>query len=158
LTNKQCYRCSRQVALKKKWSHGADERREVLYGKILNACNEKDYKLLTSIDELDKGWDTYVRYICPKHGEHKMSVNNLVSNHRGCPDCAVEAKRLLLPLIKNEEDIKDKNGFLLHPDLVEKRVADCGGVLLNKNEYINNTTKNLKILCPRCGNPFTTSL
>ena len=158
LANKQCYPCSRQVALKKKWSHGADERREELYGKILDACNEKGYKLLTTINEIDSGWDTYVRYECHKHGKHKMSVNNLVGNHRGCPDCAIEAKRLLLPLVKNEEDIKGKNGFLLHPDLVEKRVADCDGVLLNKNEYINNTTKNLKILCPRCGQPFITSL
>lgn len=34
----------------------------------------------------------------------------------------------------------------------------CGGNLLNPDDYINNTTKNLQITCPECGDPFITSL
>lgn len=85
---------------------------------------------------------TYVKYICPEHGIHSIRIANLNSG-KGCPECVHDKQREIYKISYEE---------------VEKRIKDCGGILLNKKDYVNQTTKNLKVVCPSCGNVFTTSL
>ena len=46
----------------------------------------------------------------------------------------------------------------LSKDNLVKHFNNNGHILLNPEDYINNTTMNLKIECPQCGQPYTTSL
>lgn len=116
-------------------------RQESLYSKVLDCCNKKGYKLVTQKEEI-KNNKTYIKYICPKHGIHSMRIANLESG-KGCPECIHEKHREVYKTSCNE---------------VVKRIEDCGGILLNKEDYINQSTKNLKVICPNCGNTFITSL
>lgn len=141
LQNKLCYKCSRQLALKNKNKTTLAERQNILYTKCLNVCNAKKYTLISNLEEI-KNNTTYVKYLCPVHGKQSMRISNLI-NGRSCPKCAddIKRKKFNLPLYE-----------------VEKRIKNAGGILLNKEDYINNDKKNLKILCPECKTPFVTFL
>ena len=116
-------------------------RQESLYSKALDSCNKKGYELVTKKEKI-KDNKTYIKYICPKHGIHSMRIANL-ANGRGCPECRCD---------------KHKEIYKTSCEEVEKRIKDCGGVLLNKEDYVNQTAKNLKVVCPSCGSIFITSL
>lgn len=116
-------------------------RQDNLFSKAYDTCRKKGYILLSDKKDI-KNNITYVKYLCPTHGENKSRINNLI-NGKGCPSCSIEEKRKLHQLSSDE---------------VEKRISECHGVLLNKNEYVNRSTKNLIIKCPECSSPFTTSL
>lgn len=156
IANKICYKCSRQIALKKKWDKNLHERQLYLYSKILDVCNEKGYKLITKQEEI-KGYNTYIVYECPVHGQHRISIGNILSG-KGCPECWKDYLRAKNANIKKNKNVQYKKTNRLSPDEVERRIAEFGGVLLNKNDYVNNTTRNLQILCPRCGEMFVSSL
>ena len=116
-------------------------RQKNLYTKAIEACKKKDYILLS--DKFDVLCNTsYVKYICPIHGENQMRISNLI-NGKGCPDCVPEI---------------NSARFRLSCDEVEKRIKECGGKLLNKYDYINRSERNLQVLCLECGQPFVTSL
>lgn len=117
------------------------KRQEKTYEDLQKACVSKDYKLLSNKEDVVNN-KTYISYACPIHGEHKMRVGNLLSG-KGCPDC--------------QRDNANKR-FKLAQDVVVKMINDCGGELLNPQDYINNTTKNLCVTCPECGKRFITSL
>lgn len=70
-----------------------------------------------------------------------MSISNLRSG-KGCPDCKKE---------------NASARFRLSTDDIIKRVKECDGELLNPEDYINNSKRNLLITCPLCGEPFVTS-
>lgn len=116
-------------------------RRASLYERALRSCENKGYVLLSDKSEILYN-TSYVRYLCPLHGEHKMRVSNLISG-KGCPDCV---------------GLDNSDRFKLSPDEVENRVRACGGNLLNKEDYVNRYEQNLIIECFECGNPFITSL
>lgn len=112
-----------------------------LYKKALKACEKRGYIFLSDKSEITCN-TSYIRYLCPRHGEHNMRISNFI-NGKGCPDCVPE---------------NNSERFRLLPDEVEARVKECGGNLLNKNDYVNRTEKNLLIECFECGKPFLTSL
>lgn len=112
-----------------------------MYNKLLDVCNDAGYTLLSPMEDIEE-YKSYIRYICPKHGENKIRVGNLLSGKR-CMKCC-------------HEKSSERNRFDCNH--VEKMVSDCGGTLLNKEDYINNSTRNLRITCPRCGKEFVTSL
>lgn len=114
---------------------------ERLYNSALKVCEVKGYVLLSDRSEILCN-TSYIKYLCPFHGEHQMRVSNFICG-KGCPDCAPENNR---------------NLFKLSFDEVERRILECGGRLLNKEDYINQTEKNLLIECFECGEPFLTSL
>ena len=116
-------------------------RQENLYTKAIQACKKKGYILLSDKSEILCN-TSYVKYLCPSHGEQKMRIANLIFG-KGCPDCV---------------GLKNSERFRLSPDDVEKRVRECGGNLLNKYDYINRYEQNLLIECFECGKPFVTSL
>ena len=138
---KQCYKCSRALALKKKNETTLKQRQDDLYLKALVACDKKGYELVSKKEDIINN-RTYVVYKCPIHGLQKMRISNLI-NGRGCPECSLD--------VKSEK-------YRLSPDEVEERVRVLGGKLLNKGDYINQYEKNLVIKCIYCGTPFTTSL
>lgn len=141
LIGRQCYECSRISIAERRYNSTLSKRQDSYFEKLQQVCKEKNYELLTKKEEIINN-TTYIEYKCPKHGIHKMRLANLL-NGRSCPECGYEKarKRYQLPL-----------------DQVEKRILECNGVLLNKEEYVNNSYKNLLIKCPECGKPFTTSL
>ena len=114
---------------------------ESLYIRAMQACEKKGYVLLSDKSEILRN-TSYVRYLCPMHGEHTMKVANLICG-KGCPDC---------------HSMNNSIRFKLSPDDVESRVQACGGTLLNKEDYINQYEQNLLIECMECKKPFKTSL
>lgn len=138
---KQCYKCSRALALKKKSETTLRQRQKSLYLKALNACVIKGYELISKKEDIVNN-KTYIIYKCPIHGLQKMRISNLI-NGKGCPKCDIDAK---------------SERYRLSPDEVEMRVNSLGGKLLNKQDYINRSERNLIIECIYCGTPFITSL
>lgn len=141
LNGSGCYWCGRENASKHMAQTTLKERQESLYKQAVEAACKKGYTLLSTKYDFVKN-TSYLQYVCLKHGLHKMRVANFIYG-KGCPDCVPEA---------------NSERFRLSPDEVERRVQECGGHLLNKEEYINQTEKNLLIECFECGEPFLTSL
>lgn len=96
------------------------------------ACNE-DYK----------GCNVGMPLICPKHGRQLLSIDQLKAGCI-CPECGKNNKSIFHKLPINEviNVIESKNS----------------NKLLNPNDYVDITTKNLKVKCGCCGNMFVTSL
>ena len=132
-----CYDCKNL----KVHANTLKRRQENLYNKALKVCEKKGYILLSKQEDIVNN-TTYIDYLCPIHGKQSMRINNLISG-KGCPDCATD---------------KAKNKYKLSPNEVEKRINECGGILLNKEDYKNQSERNLIIKCPECGTPFVTSL
>ncbi len=126
---------------KKKAETTLKERQEKLYKDAIEACRKKGYEFLSKVEDIINNI-TYIKYKCPIHGVQEARISNLISG-KGCPDCSTEQKR---------------NKYKMNGDIVEERIKQCGGILLNKNEYKNQTEKNLKVICPNCQNVFVTSL
>lgn len=113
-----------------------EERRLHLYTQTLEVCKDKNLKLITPIENIKNAEDR-VLYNCPKHGNNETKIYTLFLGH-GCPKCQYDDARLT-------------------PIEVEKRIGDYGAELINKEDYVDTTTKNLKIKCRECGEIFTTS-
>ena len=137
----ECYKCSRFSSASKQHSATLTKRQESIYTRCLEECNKNGYKLITQKEEI-KNNTTRMVYKCPKHGMKDMRANNMM-NGKCCPACNIEQHSI---------------NYRLDIDEVERRICECGGILLNKEDYINSVTENLIILCPECKTPFTTSL
>lgn len=131
-----CQSCSVQVR------HNKDlkSRQEKHYQNLLRQCKEDGYELLDD-KEIIKNNNTYIHYKCPKHGIHTMKIANLLSG-KGCPDCVKDKRREMYQLDKQ---------------IIIDRVKECGGELLNPNDYINQAEKNLLFKCINCKNTFVSS-
>lgn len=135
----ECYLCTRYL-VNLKWEENLEERQKTLYEKIVNICESNGYVLISDISDI-RGYNSYITYSCPKHGEHTVKVGNLI-NGKKCPKCHWD---------------KIREMYRLDRDTIIKRVHECGGEILNVDDYINQSTVNLLIKCPVCGEPFTTS-
>lgn len=118
-----------------------NKRRTDYYERLLEMCEQKGYQLLTNKEEIVNN-KTYIRYRCHTHGEHSMRILNFLFG-KGCPDC-------------QHNNARDR--FKFNKDEILRKISDCGGELLNPEDYINNRRRNLKVKCPSCGNVFNTSL
>ena len=141
LEGKGCYQCGRDSSAIKMVATTLEARRESLYQKALLSAKQRGYILRSNKEDIVDN-TSYIEYICPNHGPHTMRVANF-NFGKGCPDCASEYNSKL---------------FRLSPDEAARRIELCGGRLLNKDNYKNQTEKNLSIECFECGRPFTTSL
>lgn len=112
-----------------------------LYTKALEVCEKTGYTILTKKEEITSNV-VYIDYLCPIHGKHTMMIKNFIYG-KGCPDCSHDNARERYKMKSNE---------------LQQRVQSCGGMLLNPDDYVNQTTCNLQILCPECHSPFITSL
>lgn len=131
-----CQSCSVSVRHEKE----LDDRQKYHYDRLVKSCNEKEYKLLSKQDEI-KSNTSYIRYKCIKHGEQSMRVANMI-NGKGCPLCNHDMANAL---------------YKKSLDAVLDEVNRCGGTLLNPEDYVNSTKRNLKFVCSECGNVFITS-
>ncbi len=116
------------------------KRQNDLYNKLLKMCECNGFMLNMQKENIINN-KSYINYICPKHGEHTMRIANFLSG-KGCPDCQHESARE-----------RYKSG----KDYISEKIINCGGYLLNPDDYINNHEKNLRIRCPSCGKEFVTS-
>ena len=105
-------------------------------------CNLNGYILLSDESEYVSMQKSYVRFLCPKHGEQKMLFVNFLSGHK-CIVCSYESRGENLK--HNIADIK-------------KYIESINNnTLLNEFDYINANTNNLKILCGCKKHIFTTT-
>lgn len=117
-----------------------NKRREDYMQRLLERCNDAGYSLLSNKNDIQNN-RSYINYHCPIHGTHTMRIGNFLSG-KGCPECSKDAA---------------SKRYRNSTETIIARINDNGGVLLNSEDYINNRTKNLRIICPSCGNEFLTS-
>lgn len=125
---------------KKTSEYNLNKRQEYLYNKALDFCNKMGYELITKKSDILNS-STRVSYRCPKHGIHQTKIYTLISGHK-CIDCSIE-----------ENTIKSRK----KPEDVYNDFQKYGGILLNKEDYLGWSVKNLKVICRECGEIFTTS-
>lgn len=118
-----------------------EDRQESLYNRVKQRCDELHYDLLTPKNSIS-GNESRIKYKCPKHGVFDMKIANFLIGKK-CPQCYRDVSSEKYRLSKEE---------------VVQRIKDCGGEVINADEYINQSEKNLKIKCPDCGEIFVTSL
>lgn len=111
------------------------------YNAIKNRCNELGYILLDNVEDIHRVSET-IHFICPYH-EHQTLHTALFLNGAICRKCAIE---------KN----KQTRAFKAQLTIEEEISLYNHNRLLNKEDYINSTTKNLKILCGKCNKIFIT--
>lgn len=131
-----CHHC----ATKKANEISRQKRAAKYIGLAKKFCEEKGYVLLTTENEYTD-IKMFVDFVCPKHGKQTIRLEVLLRGG-GCLPCAIEyrARKLSLGI-----------------DEVKVRIESINNnTWLNPEDYINNHTTNLKILCS-CGNIFTTS-
>lgn len=117
-----------------------NKRRDKLYDELQNKSMENGYGLLSKKSDIENN-RTYIKYVCPIHGVQSMRIANYLSGKK-CPLCSNSHKK---EICRTNRD-----------DLINE-ITRFNGVLLNPDDYINNQTKNLKILCPECKDIFVTS-
>lgn len=117
-----------------------NKRAKKYIGMVQKVCEENGYILLTTEDEYtDVKMD--VHFVCPKHGEQTMMLDNFLRGHK-CSHCSYEGVGNIL-----KHDIQ----------YVKECIEDINGnKLLNPEDYKDAHAHNLNILCS-CGNIFTTS-
>lgn len=111
------------------------------YNAIKNRCNELGYILLDNIKEIHRVSGT-IHFICPYH-EHQTLNAALFLKGAICRKCAIE----------KQKQTRASNAQLT---IEEEIYRYNNNQLLNKEDYINSTTKNLKILCGKCNKIFIT--
>lgn len=133
-----CKTCSIRKTFKKKNRPTAEREIQLFY----DWCNIHDYTPLSNIDDY-KSVKSYLFYICPEHGKMHTVMERV---HQGsiCGKCA-----------------KHKYGrYHTKPidDVIREVESKNNNKLLNPEDYIDTTTRNLRIVCGSCGQEFITSL
>ena len=139
-----CVLCSKEIRSKKMWEtrRKKENYKQKYYENALSICKENGYKLISDMSYFNDQ-RSYIEYECPQHGIKRIRYDNFANGKR-CPDCHSDKMHYKYMLPKNE---------------VVKRIEKNGAKILNPDEYINQDTKSLQILCPRCKtNVFVTSL
>jgi len=135
LGNIEDYAC-KHCKMKRTSIRSQKERSKELYDRALTSCEKLNLILLSDVEDILNS-DSRVKYKCPTHGINETKVYTLILGH-GCPKCQYD-------------------NFRLDKDYVFEAFKTCGVTLLNKDNYIDTTTKNLKAICPECGEIFLTS-
>lgn len=133
------YAC-KKCRLRKASETTLEDRQNNLYSRAKEFCDKYKYIIVTPKEEI-RCADDRVDYICPKHGIHNVKIYNLITNHR-CIDCMHE-----IGAANHRLDI----------DYMMDYFESYDTKWLNPEDYINSTAKNLTVVCPDCGQPFTTS-
>ena len=128
-----CYNCRLDKA--------KDSLSKSRYEEIKKRCEELGYTLLSKLEDIPT-IHMSIEFICPIHGLQTIRVETLLNGAK-CRLC-----------------MSEKNGrkrSLSRQSYIEYEISQYGNnKLLNKEEYVHSETKNLKILCGRCGNVFVT--
>lgn len=128
------YSCGSSGCSSKKIREYDIERKEQQIQKFYEFCDKNGYTPISTIDDYDTAHNKLC-FICQKHGIKKISLNS-IQNGSICNDCSKEKGRIKRRLSHDE---------------VKKRIESVNNnKLLNVDEYVNNLTVNLKILCGTC--------
>lgn len=120
-----------------------DEKRKNTYKKLLESANKKEYILLPFI-YLNS--NQQLMFLCKHHIEKGIQISKakvIYSNNCNCYFCSCEQKR---------------NRQVFNISQVKNIIHNIGDGELVSDEYIGAGTRNLKITCKLCNNPFLTSL
>ena len=127
------YKCKKCVG-KNNTKERTSKSHERLYNLFLERCEEHGAIPVTQYEDFT-GYECDVTFICPTHGETTMSMRRIPQG-AWCPKCGiakrVEASKLSQDEVKRFIESKNNN------------------VLLNPEDYINSSTKNLKVMCGSC--------
>lgn len=132
-----CYQCRRHKLHEENMLNLATDR----YNSIKNRCDKLNYTLLSKKEDIHTTHSS-IHFMCPRHG-HQTLCGITLLNGAECRVCASEKnsrKRMLKMQSKIQKEISQYNN----------------NQLLNKEDYINSSTKNLKVLCGRCNKVFIT--
>ena len=118
-----------------------DKLSEDRYNAIKRSCDKLGYTLLDNIEDIHRVSGT-THFICPQHGYQTLNTSLLLKGAM-CKRCAIE---------------KNKKARSLKAQLtIEEAISQYNNnKLLNKEDYINGDTKNLKVLCGKCNKVFIT--
>ena len=121
------------------------DNRKLPYNFVKSRVEENGTSILLNPFDYKNEYESNLIIKCLICGEvNKTSLSNFRLLSTGCPNCG----------IKKLSSIK-----LNSKDKVENIInSNKGNILINKEDYINNMVKNLKITCSSCGNVFVTSL
>lgn len=119
--------------------------------------NNNTSRMIADFDELAKkigcksiavlgdyhGYDSPMPLTCPKHGKQFLSISQLRGGCN-CPECGKEkvGKATKRSIADIQKIISEKHG----------------NILLNPDDYINCTVRNMKVQCGICKTIFTTSI
>lgn len=117
------------------------KKKDVILNDFFKWCEEKGYKPITNSESYTNV--SFLQYQCPLHGLKINTYRNMKNGH-GCRECSLPIKSEKLKYTPEEviNIVNSKNN----------------NELLNGSDYINVSTKNLKIKCGSCGNIFISSL
>ena len=138
------YSCGAKGCAARKHEEYDYERKREQIQKFYELYKEKGYKPVSTINDYTTSLYGKLEYECPIHGLQSITLNNL-QHGNGCVHCGIK-----LRAEKRRMSCKD----------VKIRIESCNNnKLLNAEDYINNSTNNLRILCGTCKKRiFITSL
>lgn len=132
-----CHKCSTLL----RYDRELKDKQIRYMNRLAEQCTVKGYKLLSVPSDIRNN-TSYIKYECPKHGVKSMRISNFL-NGKGCPDCAKDTAA---------------SNYKFTAEEVAERIGSYGVEVLNPEDYINQYEKNLKFVCPICGEIFITSL
>lgn len=132
--NNGCKKCKLDLSLKKNREKGFDL--------FLQICSENEYIPISTFKDY-KNENSLLKFICPIHGDIKMTLSNMKSGKR-CIKCGY---------IRRGNNNRIKTNDLI--DIIESKNENK---LLNPEEYTVAINNNLNIICGSCNNIFRTSL
>lgn len=111
---------------------------------IINIVESKNGNKLLNPDDYINVKTKNLKVVCGLCGSHfTTSLGSIMNSDGLCRKCGIK---------------KSSNSNKLTPAQVEERVNSVNNnLLLNSNDYINNSVSNLKIKCGECGKIFYTS-
>lgn len=133
-----CNKCSCANTRKSDLQNGLAQKKIDLFRAY---CNKKNYIPLSAEDDFKTVYSK-MRYICPLHGEQSISYINMEQG-QGCKYCGYDSmkQKQRLPSQSVKKYIEQKNG----------------NVLLNSQDYVNTSTRNLRVVCGMCNEEYITS-
>ena len=133
-----CHSCACYIANQKKYKDNNIK----YYPIFLKWCEENSYVPLSNKEDC-KTVHSRLYFQCSKHGNHSVVFDKILRGQKigGCckGDYLREINITSSDQVKKEIEFKNNN------------------ILLNPDEYINTSTKNLRVICGSCGQEFTTS-
>lgn len=133
-----CNKCSTSNSRKRKLQNGFSHKKIDVFKRY---CDEKGYTPISAESDYVNCYSK-MEYICPIHGKQQIAYINMQQG-QGCKYCGYQKMKdkQKLPWQYIKEYIQSQNG----------------NILLNAQEYKNQITNNLRIICGECGKEYTTS-
>ena len=129
------YSCGSKGCLSKKRMEYDYDRKMDQISKFYELCDKKGYEPISTVDDYKFSGKSKLLFKCPLHGIQEMTLNSMQAGN-GCKKCGIELRASARKLSSEE---------------VKKRIESINNnKLLNADKYINNSTRNLEVLCGTC--------